>query len=210
MKITKKNTKTKELPIAQDRQKAVQQAFEKYFDRLYAYAFVITHSESRAKDAVSEVFFNLWNSGRAIEDITHLEGYLFVAVKNQAVREASSDLAGFESFGYDQATRLIERINPEDLLIGQELEAFIAKVVDELPPQCRVVFRMIREENKKYKEVAEELGLSPSTVKHHLITAVRKIREALEEHFDEASILHISSYTASYTGLAVLLLQLFQ
>ena len=195
----KNRTKVRELPGTADRRKAVGLVYEKYFDRLFAFAYVITSCENMAKDTVSDVFLNLWASDRPLENIRELKSYLFTAVRNQAIREISNQPSNLESFSYEHVVKHVERINPEELMIGQELTDFIAQIIDALPPQCQLVYRMIREENMKYKEVADQLGISPSTVKHHLIAAVKKIRESIKEHFEETRILPISSYTA--TGL---------
>ena len=145
----KNRTKVRELPGTADRRKAVGLVYEKYFDRLFAFAYVITSCENMAKDTVSDVFLNLWASDRPLENIRELKSYLFTAVRNQAIREISNQPSNLESFSYEHVVKHVERINPEELMIGQELTDFIAQIIDALPPQCQLVYRMIREENMK-------------------------------------------------------------
>ena len=52
----------------------------------------------------------------------------------------------------------------------------IKEVLQTLPSQCRVVFTMSCLDGKKYKEIAEELGISVNTVKSHIMKAYRDIR----------------------------------
>ena len=54
-----------------------EEVYRAYFDRLFGFALVITKSESLAKDAVSEVFFNLWNSQTGLSTLKELKAYLF-------------------------------------------------------------------------------------------------------------------------------------
>jgi len=167
--------------------KAQKDYFEKiyraYFDRLFAYALVITKSEILAKDVVSDVFFNLWNTQTDLSAVKDLKSYLFTSAKNQAIRTLSHDPIHFDLHDYKQATSSIEWINPEELLVGKELDNFLDKVISQLPPQCGIVFRKIKENNKKYDEVAAELDISVDTVKYHLKTALKKIKVELEIHF---------------------------
>ena len=169
------------------------EVYKQYFEQLFRYAYVITDAEGLAKDVVSDVFFNLWNSKKDLRTIKQLKAYLFTAVKNQAIRSISSDPSSFERNDYDLITRSIDQINPEDLMIAKELEEFISLTVMSLPPQCQLVFKMVREKNMSHKEVARELGIGPDTVKHHLMSAIKKIKHSLDEHFTEAPVVKLVS-----------------
>lgn len=54
------------------------------------------------------------------------------------------------------------------MLLEQELEDELKRSIDELPLECRRVFYKSRFEQKKYEEIAEELGISVNTVKYHI------------------------------------------
>jgi RNA polymerase sigma-70 factor (ECF subfamily) len=58
----------------------------------------------------------------------------------------------------------------------------IKEVIDQLPPQCKIIFRLVKEDELKYREVAEILHLSVKTVENQLSIALRKIGAAI--HFD--------------------------
>ncbi|MBV6644505.1 MAG: RNA polymerase sigma-70 factor [Cyclobacteriaceae bacterium] len=191
--IKKSNSKVRQIREVDYRKAAFENVYKVYFERLYAYALVITGSESTAKDVVSEVFFNLWSSDRELSTIKDIKAYLFTSVKNQALRSMSLDPIAFESFQGSLEIESVEHINPEDLMIGQELEDFVNEIIGSLPPQCQLVFKMVKQENLKYAEVAEQLGISPNTVKNHLISAMKSLRAALELHFNEVPILKLLS-----------------
>lgn len=54
------------------------------------------------------------------------------------------------------------------MLLEQELEEELKRSIDELPLECRKVFYKSRFEQKKYEEIATELGISVNTVKYHI------------------------------------------
>ena len=60
-----------------------------------------------------------------------------------------------------------------------ELEARIEVAVASLPPMCRRVFQMLREDDASYADVALTLGITRHTVNEHLSTAQRRLRAAL-------------------------------
>lgn len=187
------NSKKKNFSISIDlsekqQRKYFEEVYKENFARLYAYALIITKSKNLAKDVVSEVFFNLWKAKTDLFSIKELKSYLFTSTKNQAIRTLSNNPARFRSESYEQVTLSIDKMDPEELLIGKEFEQFLNEVIEKLPPQCALVFRMIKEDKMKYDEVATELGISKDTVKYHLKTALKKIRSELNEYFADASV----------------------
>ncbi|MCR6719704.1 MAG: sigma-70 family RNA polymerase sigma factor [Chitinophagaceae bacterium] len=75
----------------------------------------------------------------------------------------------------------VEFGNPEDIFITEELKNRIQVLIGELPPQCRLIFQLVKEDGLAYKEAAEILQVSSLTVRNQLAIAVRKIAAALPE-----------------------------
>jgi RNA polymerase sigma-70 factor (ECF subfamily) len=69
--------------------------------------------------------------------------------------------------------------NPEKLLITEEILRQIQQAVSNLPPRCRLIFKLVKEDGLKYKEVAGVLNISVFTVRNQLAIAVHKLAEAL-------------------------------
>jgi len=65
--------------------------------------------------------------------------------------------------------------DPEKELLNNELREIIELTVNNLPDRCRLIFIMVREEGKKYKDVAEILSISEKTVQAQMVIAVKKI-----------------------------------
>jgi RNA polymerase sigma-70 factor (ECF subfamily) len=68
---------------------------------------------------------------------------------------------------------------PERMLITKEMASQINKAVDALPPKCKLVFKLVREEGLKYREAAEILNISPRTVDTQMTIALKKIACAI-------------------------------
>ena len=67
-------------------------------------------------------------------------------------------------------------------LLDAELENEIKKIIEELPKECRNVFKKSRLEEKKYAEIAHELGISINTVKYHMKSALSTLQGKLEKY----------------------------
>jgi RNA polymerase sigma-70 factor (ECF subfamily) len=181
--------------------KYFEEIYKEYFDRLYAYALIITNAESLAKDVVSDVFFNLFSSRIDLRSIKELKSYLFTSTKNQAVRSLSSDPLRFKSEYFERVASSIDKVSPEDILVGKELDNFLQKVTRQLPPMCATVFSMVRERGMTYIEVSKELDITVHTVKYHMITALSKIKTELEDHYHDTKI--VDWYSAGQLMLII-------
>ena len=65
--------------------------------------------------------------------------------------------------------------DPEVLCISADVVEKVRMAIRQLPPQCRIIFQLVKEEGMKYREVAEVLHLSVLTVRNQVAIATRKI-----------------------------------
>jgi RNA polymerase sigma-70 factor (ECF subfamily) len=65
--------------------------------------------------------------------------------------------------------------DPEQLLITAEMLKRIQFAIKQLPPKCQLIFKLIKEDGLKYKQVAALLDLSIKTIEHQMSIALRKI-----------------------------------
>jgi RNA polymerase sigma-70 factor (ECF subfamily) len=63
-----------------------------------------------------------------------------------------------------------------------ELQHAISQTIENLPPQCRRIFKMSRFEKLTYKEIANSLGISQKTVEAQISKALRNIQKTLRKY----------------------------
>ncbi|MGN6494110.1 MAG: sigma-70 family RNA polymerase sigma factor, partial [Agriterribacter sp.] len=71
------------------------------------------------------------------------------------------------------------------------------KALSRLSSQQKLVYTLSREEGLKYDEIAQRLNVSPSTVKNHMIAALRTLRESFNAQPDVVGILLLLLFVAS-------------
>ena len=76
----------------------------------------------------------------------------------------------------------VEENQPLGVLLEQELEDELTRSIEELPVECRTVFKKSRFEQKKYEEIALELGISINTVKYHIKNALALLQKRLDNY----------------------------
>jgi RNA polymerase sigma-70 factor (ECF subfamily) len=72
--------------------------------------------------------------------------------------------------------------NAEDRVRTTELSGRNQTVLENLPPQCRLIFVKSRMENKRYATIAMEMGISVKTVEAQMGKALKIFRDKLKNY----------------------------
>ncbi len=152
------------------------------FDRLHRFSFSFVKSNEVAEEIVSDVFIKIWEIRGRLTEIGNLKLYIYTITKNFSInyihRSYKNIPGSIEELDIQPQVTLN---NPEESYISAEMIGRIRQVILQLPPQCRLIFQLVKEDGLKYKEVASVLNISPLTVRNQLSIAVRKIAAALPE-----------------------------
>ena len=158
-----------------------EQLFRDNYGKAYYLALRILHDDEASKDVVADAFELVWRRLQD-SDVDKLSSYLLTAVKNvcldyirkQNIRsryvQASVQAVGKQSF------------NPEEVDLHEEKIQTIMRSLDELTPRTQQIVTMCYVQRKKYREVAEELGISESAVKKHIMQAPSYMRQKFKAH----------------------------
>lgn len=150
--------------------------------RLEQFAVSLVRSQELAEEIVEDVFVKLWYNRQQILSIDNLTVYLYVAVKNQSLNALARKAKDLITASYDQLDITLTHTasNPHDQLVSSEMMLRMQEVVDALPPRCKMIFKLIREDGLSYKEVASVLNISVNTIDAQMAIAVKRIAAALE------------------------------
>lgn len=156
----------------------LRQMFDIYYSPLCIFALKYIDSFDLAEDLVQEVFIKFWEKRRIDQLQSSLKSYLFSAVKNNALNHIRQNKK-FRIEELDDEFDILMEDTPdkEDIELKKQK---LYKELDALSPQRRIVFEAIVFNDKRYKEVAEELEISLNTVKTHLSRALKQLRSSLD------------------------------
>lgn len=165
---------------------AYKELFLLYHKRLLTFSITITHSKESSEELVSDVFMKIWLSRKTLPGIENFHLYIYIATKNLSINRVLKDKKQ-ESFSLDETAVDARNIyyDPEQSMVTSEMQKRIRFAIETLPPKCRLIFKLIREDGLKYKEVAELLSLSVKTVENQMTIALKKITESIRFNLSE-------------------------
>lgn len=167
-----------------------EQAFRKIFDfysgRLYTYVYRISGNEEVAEEIVMDGFMKIWVNRTELLQINRFDSYLYTLVRNQAFNSLKR-LAHEQSIIKEMSfTNTEYQEFTEQTVIHKDYQDLLNQTVNQLPPQQRQVYMLSKEQGLKYNEIADQLNLSPNTVKAHLKKAVSNVRTVFANYLAAA------------------------
>ncbi|HEY4287853.1 MAG TPA: RNA polymerase sigma-70 factor [Puia sp.] len=179
-----------QLRLAQGDEAAFKTLYDYYSPRLFQFAYAIIHSREMAEEIVADVFLQIWHKRVRIGSLENLNWYLHITTRNISYTYYRKNNRR-KSFDFDEAVLSYYHVHatPEEILIGQEVLQVVNQAINDLPSKCKLIFRLVKEDNLKYREVAELLHLTPKTVENQMGIAVKKIHEAIRKRLPRASSL---------------------
>jgi len=166
--------------ISESDQLALNDLIDLYSGRLAEFSNTIVRDKSIVDEVVMDVFFKVWEKRADITSVRNIETFLFVITRNlslnvlrdnkkhvlEAIEESEIVIAKYEH-------------TAEDGIISAEMLDELNRATEALPKQCKLVFKLIREEKLNREQVAEVLNVSIKTIDRHLGIAVSRIASAL-------------------------------
>ena len=151
--------------------------FKSMYKRLVGYAYQFIKDKDQCEELVQDAFYHIWAKRAEIEINSSVQAYLFSAVRNKALNE----IAHQKVVQLHRQEAVEDEPHEQNPLEQTELGELIAKAVEKLPLERRKVFYMSKYEGKKFKEIADELGISIKTVENQMGKALKFLLEELVE-----------------------------
>ena len=163
--------------------KAFEHVFRQYYAPLRMYSYSITGQHEASEEIVQELFYVLWRDRQELQILRSIKNYLYSAIRNQSLQYIEhKDVQNRykEKTLYQHKTDHDE--TPHEQLEYRELETIINQTLKKLPERRLKIFRMHRNDGKKYKEIAEILSLSIKTVEAEMTKAYQALRLEIEKY----------------------------
>lgn len=166
--------------LAKGDERCFDSIYQHYSARLFPYVDKIVRSRTLTEEIVQDIFVQLWINRHLLANVQYPTSYLFNIAANKTLTYLKK-ISNNQKLVDKMASGLSDYSNEtEEQLIVRESTRVIEMAVAQLPEQRRLIWELSRNEGLSHKQIAERLGISPSTVNNQLGHAMQHVRSFLE------------------------------
>ena len=165
--------------------------YNRYSARIYRFSLGILKSPALAEDVTHDVFVKLWENSEKIDLDFSFQSYLYTITRNHILNLLKR--AGRSSQIVEEIMKYAPALSGDPLQILQQkqAQALLKNAIESLPEQRRKIYQLCKNEGFTYKEVAEQLGISPSTVNSQMVKAIKSVQDFLVLSGALSVIIHV-------------------
>lgn len=159
--------------------------YNKYIDSLYHYGLKFSNDEETIKDAIQEVFLDLYmKREKNTAGPDNLKYYLLLALKRNLIKKLQSKRR-FDKGIISDGKQTAPEFNIEYLLIEKEQEdeirAKLTQALNQLPDKQKEAVYLRFNEALDYPEIAIILGITVESVRKQVYRALKTVRDLLDD-----------------------------
>lgn len=158
---------------------AYEMLFKRYYALLCLQATVLLKDTTKAEDLTEEFFIDFWEK-KIYRRIDHsLKSYLCTAIRNRCLTKIDKDKK-LRAKTEEYTRYKSELLKKQDSSVSDNDRLHrLNQLLTKFPSQRLRAFTLVYLEKKKYREAAEEMGVSVNSVKTHLKMGLEYLRQQM-------------------------------
>jgi RNA polymerase sigma-70 factor (family 1) len=153
-----------------------EEVYYKYHERFYFYVLKNTSSDVLAEEVVQMSFIRIWEKRVELSNAFPIEVQIARVARSIMIDALRKKAA--ERKALDIIKQSADVAVAHDPVAGKQLIEKISETIEGLPPECRKIFTLSREEGLTYSQIADRLSISPKTVENQVSKALKAVRKA--------------------------------
>ena len=177
----------------QGNKEAFAAVYNMHYSRLYGFIKKIIEDREEAQDITAETFVKLWKLRANFNTEENIKAFLYITARNACMdylRYRQRQTVNKQALGYVLLQQQESLPAPNDEIKTAVLQQ-IHSEIENLPTQCKRIFKMAWLEGKKNAAIAEQLSLTEQTIRNQKARAIKILRLALENFNIELFVLFI-------------------
>ena len=162
-------------------QAALGELYDGYVDRLFLVASRFTDNRELAKDAVQEVFIELWHYRQSIGDVIYPLSYLTKVLRSILIRKLKQERS--RSYYSIDETLFYPEGSREDSIISTDTEneraARLSHALSHLTTRQKLILRLHYHEGLSYEQIADKLSMNYQSVNNLAFRTIRHLRSIM-------------------------------
>jgi RNA polymerase sigma-70 factor (ECF subfamily) len=169
--------------------RALEVLFNQHYSNLCRYLLLLFKNQLLVEHIAQDIFVYIWENRQHIEIKTSMESYLYSAGRYKALNQIRNS-SKRESIHMSLVnSSSLEEESSDKIMEIKELEQIIEQAINTLPERCQKIFRLSRQEEMSYKEIAHLMDISINTVENQIGIALKKLRTVLRPFYIQLFLL---------------------
>jgi len=148
--------------------------YAQYHAKIYQYVYNRTQSPYLAQEVVQLTFIKLWENRSKLSEEFTLDIQLFRIAKTILIDQLRKEKVKLK---YSESVlNTAEQGYEDNQVADRDTLKHIYDRLETLPTMRKKVFKLSRMQGFSYKQIAEQLLISPKTVENHISKAIKQIR----------------------------------
>ncbi len=153
--------------------------YDAYYRRLVLWANTFLDDIAVAEDLVQELFIDIWTKKIYLKfRYEVLFAFLRLIVRNRCLNRKNKRGVLYSAWEMEKVSLALEHYDDSH----DRIMEVVIREIDSLSPRSREILRAVYLDGMKYREVAEQYGISESTVKTLMSRALDGLRDKLNRH----------------------------
>ena len=154
---------------------------KRYSEPLYWQIRRMVNNHDDANDLLQNTFMKAWGSIEHFRGEAKLSTWLYKIAINESITFLERERKRQNISLDDEESVLINTIEADEFIDGDELALLLRKAIATLPEKQRLVFNMKYYDEMKYEQMSEILGTSVGALKASYHLAVKKIEQFFKD-----------------------------
>ena len=179
-------------------QQIKQNTFLKEKDKLLGFIRGRVSTLEEAEDILQDVFYQFVIGYETIDSLDRVTSWLYAVARNKIIDRYRRDASRPKRTDLEHAMGLDDEVpltlqeilpdldnSPESMLLKEAIWDEITEALSELPIEQREIFVQNEIEEKSFRELAEQTGLSINTLLSRKRYAILALRKRLQQFYDD-------------------------
>ena len=160
---------------------ALGELYDVYVDRLFLIASGFTDQRELAKDALQEVFVEIWHYRETLGDIQYPLSYLTKVLRSVLIKKLKKEVPK-RHYPVEEALLRHEGSREESLMAAdadQEITLQLNHAIAQLTSRQKLILRLHYYEGLSYEQIAEKLSMNYQSVNNLAFRTIRHLRSIM-------------------------------
>ena len=162
---------------------AFESIYKLYQQRIFNFCLKLLPSIDDAREATQKVFIAIWEQKAMLDPEKSFTAYIYSIARYTAYHDFKNLV--YRNAAFEQITTDINIFSEaeKDEVLFKEMTEIINRLIDQLPPQRGMIFRLSRFYQLTYRTIAEKLNITENTVDTQIRRALDYIRKEYHKVF---------------------------